>query len=381
MNKLLTAATALALVSGSAFAEITISGSAELAMDYMSEPCGAQVVNCDQSKHSFNHDFNVHFAGTGTTDGGLTFGASGGFDNESLDGSNISEGTVFISSEFGKITLGDNSSADKLSGGIADVGLNGIGVDDVAEDIYGTTDNQVRYDHSVGKITLAVSAGTGKAVKGVANSFVSGAASTVGSFETKKNSYAVGMSFSASGATVGFGYDSFKAISAGFGYSTGQISTNAFYAKRDQSYMHNGADGEVGGSNNAADGMFDAGMTSMGVDLSYTMGASTMTLAYAKTNVSNIQPIWTVSGNDTVISYASASFRGIGVGFSHDLGGGASLVAGFGQVPTMEVAKLGMAEIGQVFDGADSGVDITAADRKELGGDQNKASVGLSLSF
>ena len=368
MKKLLTATTALALVGGAAFAEITISGSAELAMDYNSEP------GPNMSKHSFNHDFNVSFAGSGTTDGGLSFGGSATLDNESGDGSSLSEGTVFVGSEFGKITFGDNSSADKLSGGIADVGLNDVGVDDVAEDIYGTTANQVRYDHSVGSITLAASAGTSKAVEGVAN--LDASTDVVGKLETKKNGYAVGMSFSASGATVGFGYDSLKTVSAGFGYTTGQISANAFYAKRDQSYMHNGADGAVGGTADNADGMFDAGMTGIGVDMSYTMGASTLTLAYAKTDVDNIQPMWVTDK----FEFASASFKGMGVGFSHDLGGGAKLVAGFGQVPTTEVAKLGMAEIGQVFD-ANADNSITAADRKDLSGDQNKASVGLSFSF
>ena len=74
---------------------------------------------------------------------------------------------------------------------------------------------------------------------GTANAFVDADGdNTVGSLEVKKNSYAIGMSFSASGATFGIGYDSGKTISAGIGYSTGQITANAFYAKRDITYMH-----------------------------------------------------------------------------------------------------------------------------------------------
>ena len=403
MKKLLTATTALALVGSAAVAEITISGSAELAMDYNSEP------GPNMSKHSFNHDFNVSFAGSGTTDGGLSFGGSATIDNESGGGSSLSEGTVFVSGSFGKVTFGDNSSADKLSGGIADVGLNDVGVDDVAEDIYGTTDNQFRYDQSVGNITLAISAGTGTAAVGTANSagvnasagppVVAATGTTAGTLEAKKNSYAMGMSFSASGATVGFGYDSNKTISAGFGYSTGQITANAFYAKGEKSYMHRGALGAVGGTGLAADGMYDAGLTGIGVDLSYTMGASTLTLAYAKTDVDNIQPLWDL-GDDNSIggtgnnadaaapTFGSASFKGMGVGFSHDLGGGAKLVAGFAQVPQRVVGDLGMAEIGQQWvvndpdaDTANDETSVLATSRTDLSGDKNVASVGLSFSF
>ena len=391
MKKLLTATTALALVGGAAFAEITISGSAELAMDYNSEP------GPNMSKHSFNHDFNVSFAGSGTTDGGLSFGGSATIDNESGGGSSLSEGTVFVGSEFGKVTFGDNSSADKLSGGIADVGLNDVGVDDVAEDIYGTTANQVRYDHSVGSITLAVSAGTGPAAPGAANAAGTDDtdwATTAGTDMAKKNGYAIGMSFSASGATVGLGYDSKKTISAGFGYTTGQISANAFYAKGNKSYKHLGSDGAVSAATVttiAADGMFDAGMTGIGMDVTYTMGASALTLAYAKTDVSNIQPMWDLGDDGSIggtgtsadsMTFGSASFKGMGVGFSHDLGGGAKLVAGFAQVPQNAVGDLGVADLGQQWvANADDTGSILATERDVLTEDKNVASVGLSFSF
>ena len=358
MKKLLTATTALALVGGAAFAEITISGDAKVGLVYSSVP------GEDMSKHSFVHDFNVNFSGSGTTDGGLSFGASGGFDNESDGGSSLSEGTVFVSGAFGKITIGDNGSADKLSGGIADVGLDGLGVDDVAEDIYGTTANQARYDQSVGNIALAISAGTGEAGK------VSTTAPAM-----KSNSYAIGMSFNAAGAKVGLGYDSRKTISFGVGYSTGQIAANAFYAKKDVMLMHHGVNNASGGGD---DGMFTLSKTGLGMDVSYTMGASTLTLVYAKTDLGNIQPVG--SSTDSSVSYTNASIKGLGVGFSHDLGGGAKLVAGFGQVPKMPVGDLTGAELGQTTDGSDSDTDVEADDRYMFM-DKNVASVGLSFSF
>ena len=98
------------------------------------------------------------------------------------------------------------------------------------------------------------------------------------------------------------------------------------------------------------------------------MGASTPTMVYAETELTNIQPeILAV-----VFFTTSAKFKGTGVGFSHDLGGGASLVAGFGKVPPRVVDKLGIVEIGQV---------VTSSRREDLSGDKNVASMGLSFSF
>ena len=71
---------------------------------------------------------------------------------------------------------------------------------------------------------------------------------------------------------------------------------------------------------------------------------------------------------------ASATNKGIGVGFSHDLGGGAKLVAGFAKVPLHafeESATMGV--LGQVGD-IDKHNDFPAIDK-------NVASVGLSFSF
>ena len=190
----------------------------------------------------------------------------------------------------------------------------------------------------------------------------------------KKNDYAIGMSFNASGATVGIGYDSKKAISIGFGYSTGQISANAFYAKKDATLMHYGVNNEADGGD---DGMFTLSKTGLGMDVSYTMGASTLTLVYAKTDLGNIQPV----GDSGSVSYTNASLKGLGVGFSHDLGGGATLVAGFAQVPQVLPGDSGFgAMVGQTMDGGDDASGVSPADRSMFM-DKNKASVGLSFSF
>ncbi len=94
------------------------------------------------------------------------------------------------------------------------------------------------------------------------------------------------MSFAANGITVGAGFDSDDGMTLGGGYALNeQLSFNAFYGEED------GNDG-------------------LGGDLTYGIGATTLTVAFA-TN--------------------SDDHKAAGIGLKHNLGGGAELVAGFGQ--------------------------------------------------
>ena len=113
--------------------------------------------------------------------------------------------------------------------------------------------------------------------------------------------YAFGMSFEAAGVKVGVGYDSLKTVSMGLGFSSGDISSNLLYVRT------------------------DSDITGMGGDVSYTIGASTLTLAYAREKPEE--------GEAT---------DAMGINVSHDLGGGASLVAGFGQVEDVNKASAGL---------------------------------------
>ena len=153
MKKLLIASTALSLAGGAAFAEmaITVSGDAEMGVDYASEPGEGM------SKHSFVHEVGIDFSGSGTTDGGLTFGGSAGFDTGD---DVVNTGTVHVSGSFGTLTIGDNDAADLTAGGIAQIGMNDIGVDDMVEGLRGNSAAALRYDNDFGQIKIAISAGT-----------------------------------------------------------------------------------------------------------------------------------------------------------------------------------------------------------------------------
>ncbi len=475
MKKLLIASTALSLAGGAALAEISVSGDAELGVDYNSEASterhyddedGKRVYSDKPtSKHSFVHEVGIDFSGSGTTDGGLSFGGSAGFDTND---DTVNLGTVHVSGSFGTLTIGDNDPASFAAGGIADIGLNGIGVDDVAEGPRKGTNAALRYDNSFGQVSIAISAGTKDGVTGVeevlsekrnANSWVVssrvsnvvsvfhstrptavqfdplygvtrasdgstltfdhdadgaatddvdegdtapidihgfgivegvlmngettraavdlttdagkaqkaaydlyvaaydlgadkavGGANTAGgaqNADTVKNDdgngvivsnyhaggdvitkgvdavkakteFAFGMSFDAGGVTIGVGYDSNKTVSMGAGFSAGEISTNLLYVKRGEDH----ADGEA---------------TGLGADMSYAMGASTVTLAYGR--------------NKPEMGKATTA---VGMGVTHDLGGGATMNAGFGKVDKMMDGKI----VGQ-----------------------NKASIGIGFKF
>ncbi len=467
MKKLLIASTALSLAGGAALAEIKFTGDAELGVDYNSE------AGEGMSKHSFVHEVGIDFSGSGTTDGGLSFGGSAGFDTND---DTVNEGTVHVSGSFGKLTIGDNDSADLTAGSIADIGLNGIGVDDMVEGLRGGTANQLRYDNSFGQVSIAISAGTSAAVEGenpviVPEFTVEGMDATewyvtdrrtatlnvvstfaalptlaqfdplyglVGVTTTRDNSsdvsvthdadndpdtaavetnifgigynddgdltavdgtteasdvqkaayelyimayelgddgrvggvdedgaegdkdadkpkvaadvvttnatedvvvpeflvskgvdavasetqYAFGMSFDAGGVTIGVGYDSNKTVSMGAGFTAGEISTNLLYVKTDD-------DDDTKDKNESK--------TGMGVDMSYAMGASTVTLSYGRQKPKE-----------------GKAMDAVGMGVTHDLGGGATMNAGFGKVDKMMDGKI----VGQ-----------------------NKASIGIGFKF
>ena len=208
--------------------------------------------------------FGAHFKITGTGDG------------------SVGNSTVHISGDFGTLTFGNNDPADLESGGVADVGFDGVGVDDVAEGGGGRggTNAGIRYDQSFGDVSIALSFGP----------------------DGSDTDFAVGMKFTSAGITVGAGFDSDDGMSIGAGYSVGQLSANGYYTEE-----------------NEKDGM--------GADLSYTAGATTITVAFAQN---------------------SEDHEAAGLGIVHDLGGGAKLNAGFGQVDTGTNATKG--EVGITFD-------------------------------
>ena len=134
--------------------------------------------------------------------------------------------------------------------------------------------------------------------------------------------YAFGMSFNAGGVTIGVGYDSKKTVSMGAGFTTGEITTNLLYVKTDEDFSN-------------ADGTIKGEMTGMGVDMAYAMGASTVTLSYGRRKPET-----------------GEAMDAVGMGVTHDLGGGATMNAGFGKVDKKVGTKIvseNKASVGLMF--------------------------------
>lgn len=271
MKNLLIASTALVASAGFASADIALDGSANFGVKYNSTNATTTTVH---------HEVDFGISGSGTTDGGLTFGASLDVDDDNAALGTVNDSEVFISGAFGTLTVGSvDPATDGM--GISDIGFDGIGVDDDAESLRtaGTT-NDVHFSTTFGALGVIV------------------AGSTTASDASIRLSYDFG-DFNASighaenngaGANV-------TASTIQLGGTFGAVAAKAFYT--------------------------DSTTNGYGVDMTYSMGAMTYTFAYGDTDA---------AGDDA----------DYGIGAAYALGGGATLAGGIGSVDGANVADFGI---------------------------------------
>ncbi|MEL6518448.1 MAG: porin [Pseudomonadota bacterium] len=158
MKKVLLASTALVASAGIAAADVSLSGSAEL---------GIFDNDVETQLHT---DIDVTFTMSGETDSGLTFGASIDIDEagngEPFEDPDTQGGeTIFISGNFGTLTMGDTDGA--LDRALSEAIFGGSIQDENEHSGYNGNngldgefyDGQIaRYDYSFGDVALAVSA-------------------------------------------------------------------------------------------------------------------------------------------------------------------------------------------------------------------------------
>ena len=298
MKKILLASTAVALTAGASFAEVAVSASAAMGLKYTS----ALTAPATDKTTAFT-TLDVSFAGSVDTDAGLTFGAKGTI----LLGDGATVGndgtTVYMKGAFGTLTMGTVGEADEMAGGLDDTGLDGLGVDDIAEVRTGDSDkglgHNVNYSHSVGALSFAVSTAVGK-----------GAAD-------QNDGYALGAKYTFGESFVGLGYNKTdikaaadardgKAISLYAGSKMGAFGVKAMYTKFSS---------EIAASD----------VKAYGINLDYTAGAATISLDYADNDLAT----------NTKASY--------GLGVSYDLGADASVGGGIAKVNGVTKADLGVA--------------------------------------
>ena len=301
-----------------------------------------------------------------------------------------------MSGDFGKISMGsvDNAAA----GGVADVGLSGVGADD-AESVYRSSSASIRYDGTFGAFGLAVSvkprgsaaafsapvsagdtpivlmSSTALAAAATAHAKASAAADDQWGFMT---SYAMEpISFSV-------GMDSNDVMSSGLSYTAGDLSGNFSYrmrkadtalAKRARTLLPNDPDDataaqQIANAEQLAANKYDAASarkgSAMGADLTFTSGDMKITVAYSKCSAGPALPFehsasatadadLTAANNyesnrggcaGTALAPAVGISSGFGIGMALDLGGGATLKAGVGSRKGMNNVKTTLADVG-----------------------------------
>ncbi|MCT2540960.1 porin [Sedimentimonas flavescens] len=298
MKKVLLATTALVFSAGYAAAEVTIAGSANMGFKY--NEAGLGYAGKDTAGW---YEIDMTVTGTMESDAGLTFGAT--VDLDSVYGNDNQDygGTVFASGAFGTFTVGMvDPVADDY--GMSDIGFDGIGIDDVAEignysfglttlegltgidfgDVDWGVTADARWDYSVGAITLGASIDTINEDYSIAAAYDFGVVKAALAYSKDDLSGYDSTQFKLSGSQNGFGGEFF--------YATSDLAD------------------------------------SYGVYGSYKTGALMLEAAYSKAELDN--------------SFGGGSGDAWGLGAKYDLGGGAKVAGGIGDIEGNTVADLGV---------------------------------------
>ncbi|MEI6799882.1 MAG: porin [Pseudomonadota bacterium] len=320
MKKILLATTVLSMSAGFAAADVSVSGSARMG-----------VVSTDGTS-VFSSRVRMKFSGSGTTDGGLAFGGS--FSAHDTAGANSgTAGSTYISGAFGKISMGDVDSGDKaavgqIDGGVGYTGLKSFNSISYAAD--GGLNND--WEKAFGKDAVSAPGAKVLYTYSANGMSISASSSQIGG---NASSYGVGASYSAGAVTVGLGYGAADVTIADF----------------------------VGDEDDETDDIsFAASATDVSASVAYTMGTTTVKAIYQDSQldltatdfedvsvdyslmnaVSTGVSVKNTNGALSLTGYAittkfesdlapgkSLSANRYGIGATYDLGGGATLGAGW----------------------------------------------------
>ena len=243
----------------------------------------------------------ISFAGSGTTDGGLTYGFSARADHSNTS----TGGSQYISGAFGKISMGDlNGGDEQLVGNLSGVGHTGAGSHQ--EFGYQSSDHNIGYSVSMAGVSFAAT-----------TDLVRGADST----KTGSNTaYGIKWSGDMGGATLGVALGTSKIgnkteNSMSVGVSMGGLSIMAVSHTNDNGPAVDAVD-EAAATTTTAHVFAAAKVDNLdtdttGLSISYAMDAMSVT-AFTKT--------------ESTSGVADKDYSG--VGFTYNLGG-ATLKAGF----------------------------------------------------
>jgi outer membrane protein OmpU len=311
MKKILLATSILAGTAGLAAAEVSLSGSARMGV----------IQDFGDGDVGFTSRARVVFTMSGESDSGFSFGASFRADNAS-DANNGEAGSVFISSDYGTLSMGDvDGAALSAVGHIDGVGLTGLGdlnesifianggLEDDADGTFGviaavlTDDPTALYEYSTGGFSFYMSS-TNPSYGTATGVIADGGA------------YALGMKYAVDAYSFGLGWENLdvEGLTAGDQIEADHLiaSAAATFGGFTMKATYGEADGDT--SLGGVAGTLD--LTQWGVSGTYAVDALSVTAFYNNKDL-------TSSG-----AGAEIDLDAYGLGAAYDLGGGASVVGG-----------------------------------------------------
>ncbi len=221
MKKIIVFASALALAGGASYAmeedgmdkdmmmeapapSVTVSGSGEMGFENVDDGSDDGGINLIRA-------YKVAFSSSGTTDGGLMFGAGMSIrDDTTEENEPVTKGShVYVGAADGswKLQFGGNDPGIDLAGGIG-----------VADDNFGGEDDEsIALSGSIEGASYRIT---------MANPSADGAAD---------GDWSIGASYSISDISVGVGMDSESGLAIGVGTSLAGLSTSVYYSKAEKS--------------------------------------------------------------------------------------------------------------------------------------------------
>jgi outer membrane protein OmpU len=257
----------------------------------------------------------IAFAGSGTTDGGLTYGFSARADHSNTS----TGGSQYISGAFGKISMGDlNGGDEQMVGNLSGVGSSGAGSHQ--EFGYQSSAHNIGYSVSMAGVSFAAT-----------TDLVRGADAT----KTGSNTaYGIKWSGDMGGSTVGIAIGTSKIgnvteDSMSIGVSMGGLSIKAVSHTNDNgpavAAVVASAETTSGSTHVAAVGaVANSDTDTTGLSISYAMDAMSVT-AYTRT--------------ESTSGVADKDYSG--VGFTYNMGG-ATLKAGFVDANDISIMDFGI---------------------------------------
>ena len=137
---------------------VSFSGSAGMGVKYTGDMENDAGDTTMKSTIDWISDFDIAISASGTTDGGLTFGASTAVE-AGHGGGEVVDSEVYVGGESWQVKIGDLDPASHMGRSLGDVGFDGLGVDDVAEKAVTSTHADVEVSFSLGAASLAITAG------------------------------------------------------------------------------------------------------------------------------------------------------------------------------------------------------------------------------